>query len=81
MEDFFGLARLCCFAFGVMGIVLSFAELTKYLFAINKFRNPHEHDLISRHTYRKMATYHRDEFLSIFIISNTLIIVSFLTIR
>lgn len=81
MEDLFIIAKLICFAFGVIGIIISLIELVRFIIAKKRSLYPKDTEMTSPAVYRRMATAHRNEFFTVLALAICLIFVSFLVIN
>lgn len=81
MEILFILTALTCFVFGLLGIIISLIELTKFVSATRKARKLAGTELMSPAVYRRMANAHLGEFLHVLSIAICLIFVSLLGVK
>ena len=78
MEDIFILIKITCFIFGLIGLIISLSEFTKYVLTTKMSRRPRNTELMSPAVYKRMATTHLSEFFTVLSIAICLIFVSLL---
>ena len=81
MEILSILTALTCFVFGLLGIIISLIELTKFVSATRKARALADTELMSPAVSRRMANAHLGEFLHVLSIAICLIFVSLLGVK
>lgn len=81
MGILFILTTLACFVFGLVGIIISLIELTKFVLVTRKANKRAGTEVISPAMYRRMAKAHLSEFFYVLSIAICLIFVSLLSVK